>query len=425
MAKLDGQGPQRGLKAFLRSKGGNVAMLWTLSVIPIICVIGIAVDMNRSKNARLHVQDALDAAVLAAARVMQVQGESSAVDQQVNEMFRADLRQIGLEIVCDDPVTTKSTADRTLSASVHCDLETRIMPVFGTDELSFTRTSKAAYSINMLEVAFMFDVSGSMSGQKLVDLKDAAHKGFDILFDLPAAATGDMRIGVTTFATAVNAGSYFHAVTNLSNPRTGLHDTNPNDGHAATSVTTSGTCVTERTGADAYAETPPGAGHWFPAKNDVCPTTSILPLTTSRTAADNAVSNLNANGYTAGHLGIAWTWYLLSPEWTGVWPAQSDPKPYNTPTLSKVAVLMTDGEFNSAYESSNGSTATQALAICNAMKARGITVYAVVFDAPQVAKDLMQQCASPSSFYTADNGDQLEQAYRSIAIRISRLRIAS
>lgn len=410
---------------FLRGKAGNIAMLWALCIIPIMAVIGMAVDLNRSKNARLHVQDSLDAAVLAAAKLMQTKGETADVDQQVIDMFRADMKQIGLEVECDNPVTTKSVNDRTLVAKVDCDLENKIMPIFGNNDQKFSRTSKAAYSINKLEVSFMFDVSGSMKGQKLTDLKSSAKDALDILFDLPSAATGDMRVGVTTFATAVNVGPYFEAVTNLSNPRTGLHDTNPNDAWPATSVTTSGTCVTERTGADAYAETPPSSGHWFNAKNDVCPVTSILPLTSNRSKVDTAVSALAADGLTAGHLGIAWSWYLLSPKWNAIWPAGSDALDYDTPALSKVAILMTDGEFNSRYEASNGPTTDQALKICNAMKAEGIQVYAVVFQAPTEAKDLMTKCASPGSFYAAESAADLKNAYKSIAVRISRLRIAS
>lgn len=412
-------------KGFTRARGGNVAVLFALAILPIMAVIGFAVDLNRSKNARLHTQDALDAAVLAAAKLMQTKGDIADVDGQVTDMFKANMKQIGMELTCANPVTTKSISDRTLSAKVDCDLETRIMPMFGTDELKFSRVSKAAYSINKLEVAFMFDVSGSMKGTKLTDLKKSAKDALDILFDLPAAATGDLRVGITSFATSVNVGTHFEKVTNLKNPRTGLHDDNPNDKKAATSVTTSATCVTERDGADAYAETAPSSGHWILAKNDVCPVTPVVPLTSTRKTLDDNIAALTADGYTAGHLGIAWTWYMLSPKWNAIWPKGSDALAYETPSLNKVAILMTDGEFNSAYEKGNGTTSEQSLKLCDAMKAQGVEVFAVVFQAPKEAKDLMTKCASPGSFYAAENGAELQKAYKSIAVRISRLRIAA
>ncbi len=337
----------------------------------------------------------------------------------------ADMKQIGVDLTCDTPIVTKSVSAKTLEASVGCDLETRIMPIFGTDEVKFTRRSKAAYSINKLEVAFMFDVSGSMAGQKLHDLKSAAGKGLDVLFDLPVAATGDMRVAMSTFSTSLNAGSYFHAATQLTNPRTGIHLTNPTKPSSAVSVTTSATCVTERTGAEAFSDAPPGPGAWIKAQNDVCPLSSILPLTASRSTIDTAVNGLVAGGQTAGHLGIAWTWYLLSPRWAAIWPSAAQPRAYDTPALSKVAILMTDGEFNTAYESGNGDVSTQALALCGAMKDAGVDVFAITFQAPAAAKALMTKCASVGSFYAAENATELDAAYKSIAVRISKLRIAS
>jgi Flp pilus assembly protein TadG len=412
-------------RGFVRARGGNVAVLTALGLLPILAVIGFAVDMSRAKNARLHAQDALDAAVLSATKLMQTDGETADVDTQVADMFVADMKQLGVDLACDKPVVTKSVSAKTLEATVACDLETRIMPIFGTDDVKFSRYSKAAYSINKLEVAFMFDVSGSMAGQKLADLKTAAGKGLDVLFDLPVAAAGDMRVAMSTFSTSLNAGSYFKAATNLTNPRIGVHLNNPTKPSSAVAVTTNATCVTERTGGDAFTDAAPGAGAWIRAQNDVCPVSSILPLTAKRSDINTAIDGLVASGQTAGHIGIAWSWYLLSPQWASIWPTASAPESYDTPELTKVAILMTDGEFNTAYESGNGDVSTQALSLCGAMKAKGIQVFAITFQAPAVAKTLMTKCASAGSFYAAENATELEAAYKSIAVRISKLRIAS
>ena len=58
------------------------------------------------------------------------------------------------------------------------------------------------------------------------------------------------------------------------------------------------------------------------------------------------------------------------------------------------------------------------------MKAKGIIVYTVGFDlgGNQTAIDTLSGCATNSSkFYNADNGDQLKQAFRDIALKISQL----
>jgi hypothetical protein len=72
----------------------------------------------------------------------------------------------------------------------------------------------------------------------------------------------------------------------------------------------------------------------------------------------------------------------------------------------------------------NGSSYTQSTNLCTNMKKTGITVYTIGFEVvnSQPARDLMTQCATdPTQVYLADNGDQLKQAFRDIALKISSL----
>ena len=58
------------------------------------------------------------------------------------------------------------------------------------------------------------------------------------------------------------------------------------------------------------------------------------------------------------------------------------------------------------------------------MKAAGITVYTIGFElgGQQTAIDTLQQCASdPTKFFDAGNGEELQQAFRTIAIQLSQL----
>ena len=98
------------------------------------------------------------------------------------------------------------------------------------------------------------------------------------------------------------------------------------------------------------------------------------------------IDKLSVAGGTAGHLGTAWAWYTLAPNWESLWSSASQPKAYGTADLRKIAILMTDGEYNTEYDTNgvktglpdagtqvNGNSATQAKALCTAMKAKGIT----------------------------------------------------
>ena len=58
------------------------------------------------------------------------------------------------------------------------------------------------------------------------------------------------------------------------------------------------------------------------------------------------------------------------------------------------------------------------------MKATGITVYTVGFQlgGNKTAIETLNQCATePGKFYNADDGDQLKQAFRDIALKLTSL----
>jgi hypothetical protein len=176
----------------------------------------------------------------------------------------------------------------------------------------------------------------------------------------------------------------------------------------------------------------------------------IMPLTSNKDALKARVEELPAAGSTAGVLGTAWAWYMLSPRWSAIWQGNNLPAPYSDittlgtkgqPKLQKVAVLMTDGIYNTygGHNYGDGSAesvtiSNKAVTLCNNMKAAGIKVYTIGFQlgGDQLATNTLKSCASrtdddpvdsPSFFYSADSGEELRGAFRQIALQLSTLRI--
>ena len=97
----------------------------------------------------------------------------------------------------------------------------------------------------------------------------------------------------------------------------------------------------------------------------------------------------------------------------------------------KAVILMTDGIYNTIGGINGGdvsATARQssqlAIDTCEAMKAAGITVYTVGFEAPSGAAATLRACASSDSkFFDASNGDELRAAFRAIATELNNLRL--
>ena len=74
----------------------------------------------------------------------------------------------------------------------------------------------------------------------------------------------------------------------------------------------------------------------------------------------------------------------------------------------------------------NGSSAAQTIAICNAMKQRNIIVYTADFhiDNDATAMSVFRQCATDEShFYLADDRTTLQNAFQQIGQSISQLRL--
>jgi len=210
------------------------------------------------------------------------------------------------------------------------------------------------------------------------------------------------------------------------------------------------TCVTERT-TSAYTDDPASTaylGRNYPSTGNPCLPNTIVPLTPDKAALTTIASGLTATGSTAGHIGIGWAWYLVSPHFSGPWPAESQPAPADEDNILRAVVLMTDGEFNSVYYNGvisgsstngsgsrsdqinvaapNGSSYFQAEELCEAMKEAGITVYTVGFDIvnSQNARNLMANCASsPSRAYQANTGQQLVDVFKEIGENLAQLRV--
>ena len=456
---------QRILKLKTEAKG-NVAIIFAMTTLPIFLLLGFAIDLQQVSTSKNRVQHIIDSAVIAGAREMQEGKKKEAIQQYIKNYLEASLLAAGGNVTCEDPVSTVVSASQDISVDVRCHQPTALMQLAGAEKMDFTVSSASTYGIGKVDIAFVFDVSGSMGGDKIEDLKDAAEVAVDVLLpeDSTLIDSGDVRIGMASYSYLVDAGEYFEDVTDQKPKRT-YTDTYEKDVKVGTTktckrwnkkktkckkwktenvyetqeftttYTLNNTCVKERIGDEAFTDEDPGPFAWIEATeayydeddNDwdtdpTCNSPPPLPLTDDRDDLLDYIDDLPANGGTAGHLGIAWGWYLIAPEWKSIWPTASKPWAYNEPDTAKALIMMTDGEFNRQYN--NGNSFSQAQTLCDNIKDEDITVYTVAFKAPHAGKEILEYCASEAEYaFTPENADELKDAYQSIAQSISDLRI--
>lgn len=408
-------------QTWFRDVGGNVAMV-TAIVLPVLAGAGaLAVDYSRVSSARSQMASALDSALLATAIELQARDMSDEeAKKYLQTFFDANTSLMGLDVEVElESISIDWDTDE-VSAKVKTDLPMLMAPVVGKDNMQIVVGGSAVFGVDRTEVAMTFDITGSMSGSKLTSLKTAAKSGINKLLAGNTPSRKHVKIAVVPYADAVNSGAIFKS---LEGNGTKLPDG----------------CKTERPGKFLYTDDGPGKGPPFrDSRLGYCPDAIIQPLTADEAALEAAVNGMEANGFTAGHIGIQWAWYMISPNWGPYLPSGSEPSAYSG-DVNKIAIIMTDGLFNTAFagvpgsESPRGQAAksqSYALKICENMREKGIKVFTIGFALKdKTATDLMKECASPSDetfeyFYQANDGTELVDVYEQIARRIKTIRVS-
>ncbi|MDA7946356.1 MAG: pilus assembly protein TadG-related protein [Hyphomicrobiaceae bacterium] len=422
-------------REFAKDERGNITILLAFMLIPIMVVAALALDGLRALNAATTTSNALDSAALAAARAM---ADGSLSDSEVKDVatryFEANAHG-DAKVSYSTHGSLNVTADREtgeVTVSVDTTVPTTLARVINFNEFKFRREASALAGVGEIELGLMLDVTGSMDERgKLDALKRATMDLIDII--VPKGQYADrVRIGFAPYSASVNVGDFAGIVSNNES----------SDG-----------CVVNREGSAIDKENGPGPGAYFRSieqadaaiTNDnlkgkrarigydfyKCPDAKVLPLTSDKELLRKTIGGYSADGRTAGHLGAAWAWYLVSPEWTRVW-GSNGAKPYGSKDLIKAIVLMTDGEFNAAYAGSDVRPDTdnesfrRTKALCDAAKQKGVMIFAVAFDLDDIrAEKALENCATDEDFFLqAENEQELRDAYRRIAIKLTQLRLS-
>lgn len=472
-------------------------------------------ELGRWAIAQNELQAALDAAVLAGAKHYQDTHDKAASIALAQKAFDANRskRRFGGDI--SESISFTVEDGNSLQARGTSDLDTVLAKVVGKSTLPLLgragATNRATVTNSNFEVSVMLDITGSMcedppdsvsdapctSGAKLNGMKTAAVKLVEKMLGT-ADLRARVRIAVVPFSDGVRlpkgllnlptvqtaAAGVSPGVQTITQPYTEQVCTGSGRNRKCENVTKYNyyyyhptECVAERFGTNAYTDAGPGPNNYVmyamqrrastsassTASEMSCSlgsTSTVLPLTNNKDTIVAKINGLAAKGGTAGHLGTAWAWYTLSPKWNSVFPgADNDAAAYvakSDKTLRKIAVLMTDGEYNNQFSrgpdsyaqtcanvspataacgyrtgswayttSANGTgSATQALALCQAMKAEpsNIEVFTVGYAVNDTAWTMLKSCASSDKHaFKADTSDALIMAFDGIAQRVLAL----
>jgi Flp pilus assembly protein TadG len=397
---------------FIEDRAGGAAPIFALGIIPIIGLVGAAVDYSRGNAARTAMLASLDATALMLSRdaANMTPGEvSSKATSFFNAQFnRPEVANVQVTANLQSPQQGSFVLDVKASGNV----PTTFTRLLGQEQLDIGSSAQVKWGVKKLELALVLDNTGSMANNgKLTQLKSASH---NLLTTLQTAAKqpGDVKVAIIPFDTKVNIGTGYAGQSWM--------DYSVNH---ITQAQWQG-CVQDRDQPNDTTDTTPTSDiHTkFPAAQcsgltTMMTLTDILD-TTGFTNLNSKIDAMQASGNTNVTIGLVWGWHALTksePLTQG-----SDP----APDKDKVIVLLTDGDNTQNRWSSSGSAIdARTAAACANAKAANIKIYTVrVIDGNA---NLLRDCATkPNMYYNVNQASQLNSVFSSIAQNLANLRIA-
>ncbi len=190
-------------RKFARDRAGNIAPMFAIAALPLVAMTGAVVDYTNGFQQREIIQDALDAAAVAANRLNGIEPQSKVLAEAL-AIYKANT-----EGKIDSPPTMAvSIAAGTVETSTTLKVDNYFLGIAGLKEQIYDLSAKAVTGNATFEVVMVLDNSGSMRGSKIASLRSAAHDLTGILFDANKhnPKKDPIKIGVVPFSRYVNVG---------------------------------------------------------------------------------------------------------------------------------------------------------------------------------------------------------------------------
>jgi hypothetical protein len=323
---------------------------------------GVALDLMRFEERRTTLQNTIDRASLAAADLQQT--------LPPKEVVKDYFRKAGLQPPTDSQIHVYQSAhgdSRRVSVGVSESMPTWFMKMVGIETLSTPGVSTAEESVGKIEISLILDVSGSMNGSRINNLRPAAKSFVDQIFD--SAEEEKVSISIIPYSTQVSLSNDLLSYFNVTTEQTVSNciEFEPSMGDFTTTAVSFGTAAGDRKYQrngnfdPFYRASPP-----YLTNCDTASSRKILPFSNDRSALKNYIDALQAGGNTSIDLGMKWGAALLDPSMQDVVSSMVaadklsdnvDGRPFNYDDgqALKIIVLMTDGENTTEYKLRNAS----------------------------------------------------------------------
>jgi len=190
------------LRRLLTAREGSVFIIVGAAIFMLVGAVGVAVDVGRGQMAQTKLQNALDAAGLAAGASVNSQDLEAEVMKYLTINFTQGT--LGATITDVNPVLSSDGTLLTVTASAT--MPTSVMKVFGHETMELQAETEVTRTQKGMELAMVLDITGSMAGSKLTALQTASNDLLEIVFGSGNTTAENLWVGIVPFSMGVNVG---------------------------------------------------------------------------------------------------------------------------------------------------------------------------------------------------------------------------
>ena len=439
------------LRRFKSQCEANVAILFAMSIVPMVAAAGMAVDYSRAAARRAALQGALDTALRSVARKSGLVVDTTALR---NVLTNSLTENFGTGFTIESFINTSGAFTATVSAAV----PTTLMKVVGIKTMPIRASATATMSRE--QIVLVLDSSSHLNTTK----RDALRTAVNNFIDKVASTGGSIEIGVMPYAVSARVNETTYASANWilfptqpgAPPPVEVCEEVPNpppppseDGEDGEDGGTSGGtgtttvchweyppappanpwdgCITDRPAGLDINDAPHNSDNArkYPAILDCRAGETNLadayPLTTNFADLKSRVQSLQGGGGANMTIGVSWGHAMLS----SIEPFLAG----NDPRVRKIMVLVSAGPSTESGILGAGNTQDnynlRTTAACSSARASGIEIHTVNFQtSPSAAQvTMLQGCASNGNYHDASGSSSIGTVFTNLssAMRHSKL----
>jgi len=192
----------RAARRFAAARRGSVAIIFALTLIPMLALTGAAVDLGRANAVKTSLQEALDSTALMASKNAATQ-TSAQVQSSAQSYFSAMFTRPDVSNV-KFTASYSSGGGSNVLVSGSADMATDFMAIVGFKKITVTATSTAKWGSARLRVALVLDTTGSMASDGKIDALKTATKNLITQMQNAASVDGDVYVSIVPFSKNMN-----------------------------------------------------------------------------------------------------------------------------------------------------------------------------------------------------------------------------